>query len=520
MKRRFIAAIAAAAFVVLVMCGSVVNGQAFYPPNTPKFPQARTWLVQKAKLPPYKAPRTTDGVPNLQGNWGGPVGGGNDDLEEHDYIDVTTPPQESYVSDPADGKVPYMPWALAKRNEIRAGLGRGWPGETGRRLYGDPAALCLVGAALVVRRAGNHPEARLRDHAHGGHVSVIPTDGRPHMDPGANSSSGTPVAGGGQTLVVDVTGINGETWVDSAGNFYGPNTHMIERWTMVEPNTIDYAITIEDPTIYTRPWTMNYAKRRAGDARRRWCRRGRRSGEDRGRRGGRGCEKRSLRERSVGGDVPRGECGQHRDPEKARVQVVRPRDAAEVMVARLLVNGGRMRRTVRRSVWGVVPLVAAAHLGDATDCRSIRREERRVDDLRRRPRQHAVFAARSDQRRQLQQARGRLAVQDRQPRSAARVPVRVDAADGARRPLLDRRHAAGGRRARRGHRRAAVDAQRARRRRAARRRPASSPAAASRTGPTAARNGSSTSRPAIGSSRSTQRPAIRSRASARTASSI
>jgi len=61
-----------------------------------------------------------------------------------------------------------------------------------------------------------------------------------------------------------VTGINGETWFDSAGNFYGPNTHMIERWTMVDPNTIDYEITIEDPTLYTRPWKMTYPKRRAG----------------------------------------------------------------------------------------------------------------------------------------------------------------------------------------------------------------------------------------------------------------
>jgi hypothetical protein len=68
----------------------------------------------------------------------------------------------------------------------------------------------------------------------------------------------------GETLVVDVTGINGETWFDSAGNFYGPNTHMIERWTMVEANTIDYEITIEDPTLYTRPWKMTYPKRRAG----------------------------------------------------------------------------------------------------------------------------------------------------------------------------------------------------------------------------------------------------------------
>ena len=104
--------------------GVAEAGQAFYPRGTPKFPQAKTWVAQKAKLPPYRAPRTPDGVPNLQGNWGGPIGGGNDDLEEHEYVDVTTPPQESYVSDPPAGKVPYTPWALAKRNEIRAGLAR------------------------------------------------------------------------------------------------------------------------------------------------------------------------------------------------------------------------------------------------------------------------------------------------------------------------------------------------------------------------------------------------------------
>jgi len=84
---------AAAVLFVLPMSGRAAGGepQAFYRPDTPKFPQARTWMAQKAKLPPYKAPRTPDGVPNLQGNWNGPVGGGNDDLEEHEFIDVTTP---------------------------------------------------------------------------------------------------------------------------------------------------------------------------------------------------------------------------------------------------------------------------------------------------------------------------------------------------------------------------------------------------------------------------------------------
>ena len=270
MRQRFLAAFAAlvAALFILPVTGRAAGGdpQAFYKPDTPKFPQARTWVAQRAKLPPYKAPRTPDGVPDLQGNWNGPIGGGNDDLEEHDYIDVTTPPQESYVSDPPDGKVPYTPWALAKRNEIRAGLARGWPGENGQRLYGDPNALCLVGmprtsfgAQQIVQKPGYVLLLTANTYR------VIPTDGRPHMSSGAKSFWGNSRGRWeGETLVVDITGLNGETWIDSAGNFYSPNTHMIERWTRVEPNTIDYEITIEDPTIYTRPWTMTYPKRRQG----------------------------------------------------------------------------------------------------------------------------------------------------------------------------------------------------------------------------------------------------------------
>lgn len=269
MKHWVLVAVAAVAVVMFVLSATEgVRGQAFYRPDTPKFPQARTWVAQRAKLPPYKAPRTPDGVPDLQGNWNGPIGGGNDDLEEHDYIDVTTPPQESYISDPPDGKVPYTAWALAKRNEIRAGLGRGWPGESGQRLYGDPAALCLVGmprssfgAQEIVQKPGQVILLTANTYR------VIPTDGRPHMSPSAKFFFGNSRGRWeGETLVVDVTGVNGETWMDSAGNFYGPNTHMIERWTRVEPNTIDYQITLEDPSIYTRPWTMTYPKRRQGTA--------------------------------------------------------------------------------------------------------------------------------------------------------------------------------------------------------------------------------------------------------------
>lgn len=83
-----------------------------------KEPGARTWVSRKAMLPPYAPPRLADGRPDFQGPWGG--GATGDDIEDHDYVDVTTPAMESWVADPADGKIPYQPWALAERNRHRA----------------------------------------------------------------------------------------------------------------------------------------------------------------------------------------------------------------------------------------------------------------------------------------------------------------------------------------------------------------------------------------------------------------
>ena len=69
-----------------------------------------------------------------------------------------------------------------------------------------------------------------------------------------------------------------------------------------------------------------------------------------------------------------------------------------------------------------------------------------------------VLAARSDQREQLQGPRGRLALQDRQPRHTSRIQAGRYAADGRRRAVHDGRHAPLRRRTRRSHRRAAVGA--------------------------------------------------------------
>ena len=61
----------------------------------------------------------------------------------------------------------------------------------------------------------------------------------------------------GDTLVVDVTDFNDETWFDRAGNFHSDALHVVERYALADPDHITYEATIEDPKVFTRPWKMN-----------------------------------------------------------------------------------------------------------------------------------------------------------------------------------------------------------------------------------------------------------------------
>jgi hypothetical protein len=61
----------------------------------------------------------------------------------------------------------------------------------------------------------------------------------------------------GETLVIDVTGLNGLAWLDRAGNYASDQLHVVERFTRVGPDHIRYEATIEDPTVFTRPWTIS-----------------------------------------------------------------------------------------------------------------------------------------------------------------------------------------------------------------------------------------------------------------------
>jgi hypothetical protein len=86
-----------------------------------------------------------------------------------------------------------------------------------------------------------------------GFTRTIDITNRPHLSPNIRTWWGDSVAHWeGNTLVVDVTNFNGK--IDFQGST--DNLHLVERWARTGPNTMEYVVTISDPTAWTRPWTV------------------------------------------------------------------------------------------------------------------------------------------------------------------------------------------------------------------------------------------------------------------------
>jgi hypothetical protein len=94
---------------------------------------------------------------------------------------------------------------------------------------------------------------------------LVPMNGTPHLPKGVRQLHGDPRGRWeGDTLVIESTNFNGKMWLDSVGNFVSENVRVVERLRLVEANTMDYEVTIDDPTVFTQPWTLSYRLRRAG----------------------------------------------------------------------------------------------------------------------------------------------------------------------------------------------------------------------------------------------------------------
>jgi len=209
--------------------------------------------MEKAKT--FMPPRTPDGHPNLQGYWSR-IGIRNmENIEEHpETMDGSG--GTSSIIDPPDGRIPYQPWAAAKReghfSTYRSPVRYCVP-------HGSPAQSYLAGGFQVVQTPGH--VVILNEYSHT--YRIIPTDGRPHVGPGIRLLEGDSRGRWeGNTLVIDVTNLTDKTWLDHIGNFYSESVHVVERFTMIHPDVLHYQATIDDPKVFARPWTMTLGWRR------------------------------------------------------------------------------------------------------------------------------------------------------------------------------------------------------------------------------------------------------------------
>ena len=197
----------------------------------------------------FTPPRLADGRPNLQGVWRAASISAAFDVQQHEAT-FQSPAGASVVVDPPDGKLPYLPEVAkqARRNweeRDRDPVGYCHPHGVPRILVPPfPMELVQDGDYVTILSETEHS------------VRIIPTDGRPHRKDYWAWAGDSRGRWEGDTLVVDVKGLNGKTWLDQAGNFVDENEQVVERFTMTGPNTIQYEATVTDPTVYSRPWTM------------------------------------------------------------------------------------------------------------------------------------------------------------------------------------------------------------------------------------------------------------------------
>lgn len=215
-------------------------------------------------------PRTASGKPNLNGIWQA-LNTANWDIQTHAAKAALVMRPGPIVPVPAKevlalgaigavpaglgvvegGEIPYKPEALAKKKENQ----ENW-------LARDPEVKCYLPG---VPRATYMPfpfqilqseKALFFAYEYAGAVRDIFL-----KDPGpapVDSWMGQSVARWeGDTLVIDVTGLNDQTWFDRAGNHHSELLHVVERFTMTSPDHIQYEATIEDPNVFTRPWKIS-----------------------------------------------------------------------------------------------------------------------------------------------------------------------------------------------------------------------------------------------------------------------
>jgi hypothetical protein len=201
------------------------------------------------------AARTAEGKPNLTGTWQA-LNTANWDIQDHAARQghvlalggsFAIPPGRGVVE---GNEIPYQPWALAKKRE-----------NAEHWLTRDPEIKCYMPG---IPRATYQPYPfqivqtpmhvlMAYEFANASRIVYMNTQDPSPSDFWMGWSRGR---WEGETLVVDVTGFTDRTWFDRAGNFHSDALHVVERYTLTDATHMMYEATIEDPKVFTRPWTM------------------------------------------------------------------------------------------------------------------------------------------------------------------------------------------------------------------------------------------------------------------------
>jgi hypothetical protein len=204
----------------------------------------------------YRAPRTADGKPNLNGIWqanntadwnlqGHAAGQGP--VAELGAV-FAIPPGLSVVE---GDEIPYLPAAAVKQKENRANWVKMDP-EVKCFLPGVPRATYLPYPFQIVQSRENIMIA----YEYAGAVRVI-NMGAPTKAPADSWMGWSNGHWEGETLVVDVTSQNEDTWFDRAGDFHSDALHVVERYTPRNADILNYEATIEDTKVFSRPWKIS-----------------------------------------------------------------------------------------------------------------------------------------------------------------------------------------------------------------------------------------------------------------------
>lgn len=214
-----------------------------------KNPHIAVFTVALACAAPLFAqiPRAADGKPDLSGIWQA-LNTANVNLLDH-AAQKGEPAGQSVVE---GNEIPYQPWASEKKKENYASRATFDP-ENKCYLPGVPRITYIGLPFQIFQRADLI--TMLYEHAHG--RRFIYTNKTPHpkgpIDWWMGDSRGHWEH---DALVVDSVHFNDQTWFDHAGDFHSEELHVVERYSLIDKDHINYEVRIEDPKVFTRPWNL------------------------------------------------------------------------------------------------------------------------------------------------------------------------------------------------------------------------------------------------------------------------